>query len=39
MIDRPDINDSKEWSEMDIWDLKNHLHQFQQAPGLSVSCC
>jgi len=21
----PDLNDEKEWSEMDIWDLKNHV--------------
>ena len=28
MIERPsDINDDKEWSEMDIWDLKNHVAQ------------
>ena len=25
MIERLDINDVKEWSEMDIWDLKNHV--------------
>jgi hypothetical protein len=27
MIERLDINDAKEWSEMDIWDLKNHVAQ------------
>jgi hypothetical protein len=25
MIERLDINDGKEWSEMDIADLKNHV--------------
>ena len=25
MIERLDLNDAKEWSEMDIWDLKNHV--------------
>jgi hypothetical protein len=27
MIERLDINDAKEWSEMDIADLKNHVAQ------------
>jgi hypothetical protein len=27
MIDRLNINNAKEWSEMDIWDLKNHVAQ------------
>jgi hypothetical protein len=25
MIDRPDINDNKEWSGVDVGDLKNHV--------------
>jgi hypothetical protein len=27
VIERLDINDGKEWSEMDIADLKNHVAQ------------
>jgi hypothetical protein len=25
MIQRRNLNDGKDWSEMDIWDLRNHV--------------
>jgi hypothetical protein len=39
MIDRLDINDAEEWSEMDIWDLKNHVAQGTSLAETSEFLC
>jgi hypothetical protein len=42
MIERLDINDAKEWSEMDIADLKNHVAQgasvAKKTPDHQLTC-
>jgi hypothetical protein len=39
MIERLDINDAKEWSEMDIADLKNHVAQGASLAETSEFLC
>ena len=39
MIDRLNINDGKEWSEMDIANLKNHVAQGASLAETSEFLC